>query len=116
MALSRTAIVLLKLGEKSYKTAMSLARRLNPSQRRKVARMLIQHGFAWVVAHNLDLFDQLDAQIGVALVAAGQDLAGHIARNISIFGDQAAQDRVVDSFRHHQQGWALAHVSHEKRS
>ena len=110
MALSRTAIILMTLGEKSYKSTMSLMRKLNSSQRRKVARTLIQHGFAWMVAHNLDLFDQLDERIGIALVAAEQDLAGHVARHLATFGDSAAQARIVDSFSLHAQSWASEHI------
>lgn len=110
MSLSVTSTILLKLGEKSYRSAIGLMKRLSPSQRRKVARMLIQHGFAWVVAHNLDLFGQLDERIGVALVTAEQDLAGHVARRLADFGDRAVRERIIEAFSLYGQSWASDHI------
>lgn len=110
MPLSGTSTILLKLGEKSYRSAIGLMKRLPPSQRRKVARMLIQHGFAWVVAHSLEDFDELDERIGIALVAAEQDLAGRVARHLANFGDRSAQERVVATFSLHGQSWALERI------
>lgn len=107
MALSRTATMLLKLGEKSYKTAVSMVGRLDDAQKRRVAHALVDHGFAWVVAHSLEHFGRLDTTVAVRLIEARQDLGGIVLRNAVRLGWDVP--RIADALRANQQDWASAH-------
>lgn len=106
MALSRTATVLLKLGEKSYRSAVAMVAKLDDGQKRKVARALIDHGFAWVVAHSLVHFGRLDEAIACDLIAAKQDLGGIVVRNLACFAD-ARRCRILDELFRNGQQWAF---------
>jgi len=111
MGSSVGATLLLRLGKKSYTAAVSMIGRLDDAQKCRVAHTLVDHGFAWVVAHSLEHFGRLDTALVVRLIEARQDLGGIVARNAVRLGWDPS--RVGDALRSSGQEWALEHLTQD---